>query len=55
MVNGLAVSRESNDFAAWCIPEASMTVHVTQEPGGTFIDLVLEGLDVRNVSLASSL
>ena len=56
MVNGLAVSRESNDFAAWCIPEASMTVHVNQEPGGgTFIDLVLEGLDVRNVSLASSL
>lgn len=53
MVNGLAVDR-SNDFAAWCIPEGSMRVHVYQEPGGTFIDQVLEGLDVRNVSLASS-
>jgi hypothetical protein len=31
-----------------------MTVHVYQESGDTFIDQVLEGLDVRNVSLASS-
>ena len=53
MINGLAVDR-SNDFAAWCIPEASMKVHVYQEPGDTFIDQVLDGLDVRNVSLASS-
>lgn len=53
MINGLAVDR-SNDFAAWCIPATSMTVHVYQESGDTFIDQVLEGLDVRNVSLASS-
>lgn len=52
MVNGLAVDR-SNDFAAWCIPEASMTIHVYQERGDAFIDDVLSGLEVRNVSLAS--
>jgi hypothetical protein len=54
MVNGLAVSRESDDFAAWCIPHASMTVHVSQKPGDPFIDDVLRGLEVRSVSLASS-
>jgi hypothetical protein len=54
MVNGLAVSRESNDFAAWCIPRASMTVHVYQEPCDSFIDHVLDGFDVRNVRLAST-
>lgn len=53
MINGRAVDR-SNDFAAWCIPEASMTVHVYQEPRETFIDQVLEGLEVRSVSVASS-
>jgi hypothetical protein len=53
MVNGLAVSRDSDDFAAWCIPHASMTVHVYQEPGDTFIDDVLGGLEVRNVNLAA--
>jgi hypothetical protein len=31
-----------------------MTVHVSQEPGDTFIDDVLRGLEVRNVDLASS-
>lgn len=54
VVHGLAVSRESDDFAAWCVPHASMTVHVSQEPGGTFIDDVLKGLEIRNVDLASS-
>lgn len=50
MVNGLAVDRESDDFAAWCIPDAPMTVHVSQEPGDTFIDDVLSRLEVRNVN-----
>jgi hypothetical protein len=50
MVNGLTVDRESDDFAAWCLPDAPMTVHVTQEPGDTFIDDVLRGLEVRNVT-----
>lgn len=36
-VDGLAVDRESKDFAAWCVPDASMTVHVYQGPGDTFI------------------
>ena len=53
-VGGLAVSRESEDFAAWCVPHASMTVHVSQEPGDTFIDDVLRGLEIRNVDIASS-
>jgi hypothetical protein len=53
MVDGLAVSRESEDFAAWCIPDAGMTVHVYQERGDSFIDDVLRGLEVRNVSLVS--
>jgi hypothetical protein len=53
-VNGLAVSRDSEDFAAWCVPHASMTVHVYQEPGDTFIDDVLRGLEIRNVDFASS-
>ena len=53
MVGGLAVSRDSQDFAAWCIPDGSMTVHVYQKPGDTFIDAVLGGLEVRNVELAS--
>jgi hypothetical protein len=53
MVNGLAVDL-SSDFAAWCIPEASMTVHLYQERGDTFIDDVLRGLEVRNVNLPPS-
>lgn len=53
MINGLAVSRESDDFANWCIPDASMTIHVYQQPGDTLIDDVLRGLEVRNVDLAS--
>ena len=53
MVGGLAMSRDSEDFAAWCIPEASMTVHVYQEPGDAFIDAVLGKLEVRIVELAS--
>jgi hypothetical protein len=52
MVNGLAVSRD-DEFANWCVPKASMTVHVYQEPGDTFIDDVLGGLEIRNVDLAS--
>jgi hypothetical protein len=52
MVNGLAVSRDG-EFADWCVPKASMTVHVYQEPGDTFIDDVLDGLEIRNVDLAS--
>jgi hypothetical protein len=52
MVNGLAVSRD-DEFADWCVPDASMTVHVYQKPGDTFIDDVLDGLKVRNVQLAS--
>jgi hypothetical protein len=54
MVNGLAVSRESDDFADWCIPHASMIVHVSQRPGDTFIDDLLRGLEIRNVNIASS-
>lgn len=54
MVDGLAVSRESDDFAAWCVPEAAMTVHVSQEPGDTFIHDVLRGLEIRNVTVASA-
>jgi hypothetical protein len=54
MVSGLAVSRESDDFADWCIPHASMIVHVSQKPGDAFIDDVLRGLEIRNVNLASS-
>ena len=53
VVNGLAVSRESDDFASWCDPHVSMTVHVYQDPGGAFIDEVLSGLEVRNVNLAA--
>ena len=30
-----------------------MTVHVYQKPGDTFIDDVLDGLEIRNVHLAS--
>jgi hypothetical protein len=52
MDNGLAVSRESDDFASWCIPDEGMTVHVYQEPGDDFIDAVLSGFDVRNVGLS---
>jgi hypothetical protein len=52
MVNGLAVSRD-DEFADWCVPKASMTVHVYQERGDTFIDDVLDGLEIRNVDLAS--
>lgn len=52
-VNGLMVSRESDDFASWCVPGESMTVHVYQDPGDTFIDDVLSGVLVRNVSLVS--
>ena len=52
MVNGLAVSR-ADEFADWCVPKASMTVHVYQEPGGTFIDEVPDGLEIRNVDIAS--
>jgi hypothetical protein len=52
MVNGLAVSRD-DEFANWCVPDASMTVHVYQRPGDTFIDDVLHGLEVRKVHLAS--
>ena len=52
-VNGLMVSRESDDFASWCVPEESMIVHVYQDPGDTFIDDVLSGVRVRNVSVAS--
>jgi hypothetical protein len=51
-VNGLAVSRDDG-FGDWCVPEASMTVHVYQEPGDTFIDDVLDELEMRNVELAS--
>lgn len=54
VVHGLAVSRESDDFAAWCDPHASMTVHVSQGPGDTFIDDVLAGLEIRNVNAVSS-
>jgi hypothetical protein len=54
LVGGLAVIRESEDFAAWCVSHASMTVHVSQEPGDTFIDDVIRGLEIRNVDLASS-
>jgi hypothetical protein len=50
MVNGLVVDRQSDDFAGWCLPDAPMTVHATQEPGDTFIDDVLRGLEVRNVT-----
>jgi hypothetical protein len=49
MVNGLTVDRD-DEFAAWCIPHAPMTVHVYQEPGDSFIDDVLGGLEVRNVN-----
>jgi hypothetical protein len=49
MVNGLTVDRD-DEFAAWCIPHAPMTVHVYQEPRDTFIDDVLSGLEVRNVN-----
>jgi hypothetical protein len=52
MVNGLVVDRESDDFAAWCVPDATMSVHVTQEAGDSFIDDVLRGLEVRNVRVA---
>jgi hypothetical protein len=52
MVNGLAVSRD-DEFADWCVPKASMTVHVYQERGDTFIDDVLDGLEIRNVELAT--
>jgi len=52
MVNGLAVSRD-DEFADWCVPKASMTVHVYQDPGDTFIDDMLDGLQIRNVDLAS--
>jgi hypothetical protein len=52
MVNGFAVSLD-DAFADWCVPNASMTVHVYQEPGDTFIDDVLDGLQIRNVDLAS--
>jgi hypothetical protein len=52
MVNGLAVDRD-DEFAAWCIPDASMTVHVYQNQGDTFIDDVISGLEIRAVNLAS--
>lgn len=53
IVNGLAVSRD-DEFADLCVPEASMTVHVYQERGDTFIDdMLLDGLEIRNVELAS--
>jgi hypothetical protein len=52
MVNGLAVNRD-DEFADWCAPQASMTVHVYQESGDTFIDDVLGGLEIRNVDLAT--
>jgi hypothetical protein len=51
MVNGVVVDRESDDFAAWCLPDAPMIVHATQEPGDTFIDVVLRRLEVRNVTV----
>jgi hypothetical protein len=50
MVNGMVVDRESDDFATWCIPHEPMEVHVTQDPGDTFIDDVLSGLEVRDVT-----
>ena len=50
IVNGLVVDRDSDDFAASCLPDAPMTVHVAQEAGDTFIDDVLRGLEVRNVT-----
>jgi hypothetical protein len=49
MFNGLTVDRD-DEFAAWCIPHAPMTVHVYQEPRDSFIDDVLSGLEVRNVN-----
>jgi hypothetical protein len=51
VVNGLHVSRSSG-FASWCVPEASMVVHVYEGEAETFIDEVLEGLQIRNVRLA---
>jgi hypothetical protein len=51
VVNGLHVSR-SPGFASWCVPEASMVVHVYQGKADTFIDQVLESLQIRNVRLA---
>lgn len=56
MVNGRAVSRggggNGND-ANFCLPEASMVVHVYEPPGDTFVDQVLHGLEIRNVKLVT--
>jgi hypothetical protein len=49
-VNGLVVDRDSDDFAALCLPDAPMTVHVIQGAGDTFIDEVPRGLEVRDVT-----
>jgi hypothetical protein len=50
LVDDLVVDRESDDFAAWCLPDTPMEVHVTQDAGDTFIDDVLRGLEVRDVT-----
>lgn len=40
-------------FASWCVPDASMTVHVYDDEDPDFIRAVRRGLEIRNVVLAS--
>ncbi|MGH2545543.1 MAG: hypothetical protein ACRDIW_00710 [Actinomycetota bacterium] len=40
-------------FASWCVPDASMTVHVYDDEDPDFIHAVRRGLEFRNVVLAN--
>lgn len=40
-------------FASWCVPDASMTVHVYDDEDPDFIHAVRLGLEIRNVVLVS--
>jgi hypothetical protein len=40
-------------FASWCVPDATMTIHVYDDENPDFIRAVRRGLEFRNVVLAS--
>jgi hypothetical protein len=51
-IDGVGVDL-SKGFAAWCDPGGMMDIHVAFEPGSTFFEDVFQGLEIRNVRLAS--